>query len=77
MGVPPHQQDPILLFLHMFSPKSTCRRLVPPPTRVGAPQREILDMLLSCGCSVASFNKFSLFTKIKQKVIPPGSTFES
>ena len=38
-GAPPPQQDPILSFSHMFSPKSTHvggRR--PPP-----PQREILD----------------------------------
>ena len=40
----PPQQDPILSFLHMFSPKSVRVGGRRPPQRVGAsPQREILD----------------------------------
>ena len=45
-GAPP-QQDPILLFSHMFLPKSAhIGGQRPPPQRFGVPQWEILDPLL-------------------------------
>ena len=31
------------VFTYVFTEKRLCQRLAPPPTRVGAPQREILD----------------------------------
>ena len=42
-GAPPPTGPNSFVFTHVFAKKCPCWRLVPPPTRVGAPQREILD----------------------------------
>ena len=37
-----------IIFAYVFTEKHPHRRLVPPPQRLGAPQREILDPPLQC-----------------------------
>ena len=53
---PPPTGPNSFVFTYVFTKKHLCRRLAPPPTRVGAPpppQREILDPPLT----IVSFNK--------------------
>ena len=43
MPPPPPTGPNSFIFTYVFTEKHLCRRLAPPPMRVGAPQREILD----------------------------------
>ena len=43
---PPPTGPNSFVFTYVFTGKHLCRRLAPPPMRVGAPQREILDLPL-------------------------------
>ena len=40
---PPPTRPNSFVFTYVFTEKCLCQRLVPPPMRVDAPQREILD----------------------------------